>query len=201
VPKAKRATSQAGRYQQLVREVSRQLDGADDHVVEHVAGLRLARESFTARMVSGDDVDPSVMLKFDEALAKYMPTSKPIRIELLRYPADTKCPECGWSPPVLNRPGESLVDALRRERIEEEAAEAAATGVAQGAQTPVAENNASTTSPSPANTVAKTVEPKPPRPFHEVYARDSRPNAPRSLADNAGSVVWFGVQGSKKEGF
>ena len=80
---AKRASTQSARFHQLTREVSRQLDlPADDHVVEHVASLRLGRESLVAKKISGDDIDAGQLLRFDEALAKYMPASKPVQIAL-----------------------------------------------------------------------------------------------------------------------
>jgi hypothetical protein len=205
----KRASSNVARFKQLCRETAEQLNvSPDDPRVEHVASLKLGRETLTAKLIAGqDDADPAVLLRFDEAIKAYLPQSKPPRIELMKsHGPFSVCPECGWSPPPaegpINRPGETIRDALVRERLEREAAMPVDSC---GVKTHV-ENNALTASLSPANDPVKTVEPKlkpvaKPEPRPDSVLRDSRPDAPRSLKDGAQSLVWFGVQGSKKEGF
>jgi hypothetical protein len=171
---AKTAQSNVERYRQLVREVSKQLGvKADDPRVPHVASLHLGRESLMAQMIAGqEDVDPTALLKFDEAIRSYMPVSKPIQISLTPL---VRCPECGCAL-IKNAP--AIADPVAIEP-------------AVGVQEPIAPEPAPAPvkidpSPMPAKAKAK------PKPFHETHAKDTRPNAPASLN---GSIVWFGGPG------
>jgi hypothetical protein len=94
---AKPAPTRPQRYQQLCREAARLLKvKASDPRVEHVATLRLARETFAAKLVSGQQVDPNVLLTLDGALRHYMPQEKlRVDIEVIEGPIE-HCPKCGW---------------------------------------------------------------------------------------------------------
>ena len=170
---AKRASTQSARFHQLTREVSRQLDlPADDHVVEHVASLRLGRESLVAKMISGDDIDAGQLLRFDEALAKYMPASKPVQIALTHL---THCPSCGVAlakgVPAVAPKEASPSEVGIRAAVEHEPLQATVSVAAEG--------------------IAAKTKPKPAKPafVESEFVKDSRPNAPASLV---GSVVWSG---------
>jgi hypothetical protein len=71
---AKPAPSRAERYAQLCREGAKLLGAkVSDDRCEHYATMRLARETLTAKLVGGLDIDPSVLLRIDESLRAFMP--------------------------------------------------------------------------------------------------------------------------------
>jgi hypothetical protein len=80
---AKRAQTHVERYKQLCRETARHLKvKQNDPRVEHVATLKLMREGIQARLLSGHYVEPSEVLRLDEALARYMPAADPLEVKL-----------------------------------------------------------------------------------------------------------------------
>jgi hypothetical protein len=172
---AKAAQSNVERYKQLCREVSKQLGvKPDDPRVPHVASLHLGRESLMAQLIAGqDDVDPTALLRFDEALRQYMPATAPIQISLSPM---MHCPKC-------HAPLVKQASALSATAIEP----------AKGVVSPHADLPAPV---SPATSV-EAIPPKPkakPKPAPEpVFIKDTRPNAPAAM--NGGSVVWFGGPG------
>jgi hypothetical protein len=75
--------SRTKRYQRLLRQVARELDEKPTtEIVKHVATLRLMRESLQIRLLAGERVDPSDVLKLDEALKQYLPQGKPITVHV-----------------------------------------------------------------------------------------------------------------------
>jgi hypothetical protein len=94
-----------------------------DDAVQYVAQLKLKREDLLARDLAGDRVDVADLKWIADALAKYESITAPVRAELTI--SHSKCPECGWQrPEVRTEPGESITDAFRRQRIENEPVEA-----------------------------------------------------------------------------
>jgi alpha-D-ribose 1-methylphosphonate 5-triphosphate synthase subunit PhnG len=66
--------ARAARYQRLVEEAAEQLNcGVDSELARHVGTLRLARETFAERIISGRDVNPADLVRLDDALRQYWP--------------------------------------------------------------------------------------------------------------------------------
>jgi hypothetical protein len=88
--------ARAARYSQLVNEAADQLKcRAGSELARHVGALRLARETFTERLIGGRDVDPSDLLKLDEALARYVPKGEAPTLTITYVDGTRKtCPFC-----------------------------------------------------------------------------------------------------------
>jgi hypothetical protein len=171
-----RAETPAKRFEQLTREVAGQLKcKLSDPRVEHVATLRLMRENVQARLLLNERVEPSEVLKLDEALRHYMPSSggtgepHTIRIEYAETITGI-CPKCKAR--IEDYRGPQNSDFPRT--IEGEQTLSA---------TPVA--------PSPKD-APRTSSRSLSTPLIEkvLIEKDSRPNAPAN--QGVGSVVWSG---------
>jgi hypothetical protein len=169
-----------------------------DWRVRRFAVLSIAYEGHEEMLASGRGVEAEMLLKLDEAMQAIRATIPPprIRVDLMRsHGRFDQCPECGFKPPEPE-------PYLRDTPVSELEGRTAFRGV----QTPPEKNREPTAFPVAMESIAESQSPPPkppppPKPFHETYAKDTRPNAPRSLSDNRGSLVWFGNLNSKKEGF
>jgi hypothetical protein len=82
-------------YRQLVKEAAKQLRcKPTSELARHVATLRLARSTFTERLVAGRDIDSAALLRIDEALRQYMPTGEPAGVQFTIQVAKL-CAKCG----------------------------------------------------------------------------------------------------------
>jgi hypothetical protein len=167
---SKRAETPAKRFEQLTREVAGQLKcKLSDPRVEHVATLRLMRENVQARLLLNERVEPSEVLKLDEALRHYMPSSGTGDVHTIKFQyVETirgKCPLCRGTVEDYKAPQNS--DFPRT--IEHE-------------QTLPARVHAPAQNTAPRAT-AVALSPMP-------FEKDSRPNAPAN--HGVGSVVWSG---------
>jgi hypothetical protein len=169
-----------------------------DHDVIRLSSARMLTEALTMRLIAGEAIGPADLREADRMVEDALTSAgrRTVTVELKSFGASTACPSCGFTPPKpeepINKPGEKIVDALRRQKMEREAAAKAHSG---GMKASV-ENNAPQASLSPPDTVVKPVEAKPEskpveKPYHETHARDSRPDALQSLKDAQSSVVWF----------
>jgi len=76
--------ARAARYQQLVDEAAKQLKcGPDSELAQHVGTLRLARETFAERLISGKEVNPADLVRLDDCLRQYLPVKPDSRSEPL----------------------------------------------------------------------------------------------------------------------
>jgi len=93
--------ARAKRYRQLCKEAAKQLGcGPSDELAVHVATLRLCRETFAAKLISGRDVDPTALLKLDETLRQFMLQFAPTEKHTIEFryvdgdpPAENRRPE------------------------------------------------------------------------------------------------------------
>jgi hypothetical protein len=66
--------ARAARYQHLVKEAAEQLNcGVDSELARHVGILRLARETFAERLITGKEVNPADLVRLDDCLRQYLP--------------------------------------------------------------------------------------------------------------------------------
>jgi hypothetical protein len=70
-------------WKKLLKQTAKQLgEKPTAEIVKHLATLRLMRENLQIRLLAGERVDPTDILKLDEALAKFLPQGKPIEVTL-----------------------------------------------------------------------------------------------------------------------
>jgi hypothetical protein len=97
------------RYRRLCKEAAKQLGVKPTHErALHCAVLRLARETFAARLVEGRDVSPDALIKLDLALREFMPAhsalSVPkVTVEIVDHQIG-RCPACGHTSDALQPP-------------------------------------------------------------------------------------------------
>jgi hypothetical protein len=76
--------ARAARYLELVHEAAKQLKcGPDSELAQHVGTLRLARETFAERLISGKEVNPADLVRLDDCLRQYLPVQPAKRSEPL----------------------------------------------------------------------------------------------------------------------
>jgi len=76
--------ARAARYQELVEQAAKQLGcHPDSELAQHVGTLRLARETFAARLISGVECNPADLCRLDDALRQYLPVTPAKRSEPL----------------------------------------------------------------------------------------------------------------------
>jgi hypothetical protein len=90
--------SRAAQFQKLCKQVARELNcRPTDERAQHVATLRMARQTIAARLVSGVSVDPDALLKIDTALRHYAPREE-VKVSVDFVEGVTglfDCPHCG----------------------------------------------------------------------------------------------------------
>jgi hypothetical protein len=84
--------ARAARYQRLVEEAAKQLKcRPSSELARHVGTLRLARETFAERLISGRDVNPADLVRLDDCLRQYLPLraepSEPLAVVVERQRA------------------------------------------------------------------------------------------------------------------
>jgi hypothetical protein len=168
-------------------ELSKPVDSDD---VTTLAALRLSRENLLARLTSGTG-DPeriSERLLTVGAAIKELSLSSPPTVDLV-ITRGVLCPQCRTMRPMT---AEELAQPAPQQssRRSSPASPPASTLPLENATEAKNNNHAPAASPSPPNGKSK---PKVERPFHEVYAKDSRPDAASRAVQNGGggSLVWW----------
>ena len=103
--------ARAARYQRLVEEAAAQLKcRPDSELAQHVGTLRFARETFAARLISGEETNPSDLVKLDDCLRQYLPPkpaerSEPLHLLVARQRKRCDALQAQMRDQVLLKPG------------------------------------------------------------------------------------------------
>jgi hypothetical protein len=91
--------SRTSRYQALCRQAAKRLGcKPSDDRCSHYATLMLAKEATAARLIAGQNIDPTALLRLDEALRAFMPPAEPAKVEVeFVQTIQDMCPRCGFT--------------------------------------------------------------------------------------------------------
>jgi hypothetical protein len=184
----RRDASSIARFKQLSREIGRRLKlkPSDSHV-QHIATLSLGREMLTVEMLEGARVDPTALLKFDNAIRQHMPAVEqpPVELVIVSRCEEQTCPACQHKFAV-QKVGESLEQRVAKARLEQSLQSSSpASKEGRGRKAPQIEP---TVTPSRPRAIPPKKADADPAPYFESMQRDTRPEA---VNGHCGSLVWW----------
>jgi len=149
--------------------------------VRRYALLACKHDDMTARYVADESLDVSELIEIEAAMREIRETlpQPPVRVELKLFGGD------GETVLLESKPGERFKDTMRRWgewRDQSPAVDTPRQAILKPAHASEAVEAVATPPKAP-----KPVSVAEPRPFHEVMAKDTRPDAP---INGGGSLVW-----------
>jgi hypothetical protein len=151
--------------------------------------LACEHDDLTARYLGGEKLDVAELTQIESSMREVKemlpPTPVSVSLTIIGRAEVQTCPQCSHEFPLqtvseTNHPGERIVDTFRRMKAEREALNPTPAKATETAA------HASEFGQTPPNAPVKPAVAEP-RPFHEVIAKDTRPDAP---INGGGSLVW-----------